>query len=929
MAGIGVRLNKIFSHNTLTTNIYGMGYGVVATIAPMLLVIGAIILMQFVLGVSRQNYASRELFAATVLYVFIFSLLTASPLSAVLSQYMSDIIYEEAWEDIMPCYYVGLIFSVVPGALLGVPFCLWEYFVGEVGLHYVFAGFGGYMTLILIFYTMLYLLICKDYRKISLFFFFGMLLTVILSLILVYLFRWEVSFAMLVSLDVGFLLIAALETSLVKSYFRQNSGRYKRVFQYFKNYWKLIFTNFLYVLGLYIHNFVFWTTDMRMIVVRSFVMMQPYDMATCLAMFTNISASVIFIARVEMHFHERYRDYSEMVIGGRGMDIEYAKSRMFRQLGEELHNLVRLQFIVSVVVFFIAIIVLPMVGFGGMVLRIYPCLAAGYFIMFIMYSAIIFLYYFGDLTGALLTALSFCLVTLLGSLFSSHLPDIWYGLGLVIGSFVGWCMAYARLRWVERNLDVHIFCRGNILQRGYGLKPSSKVFDRYQEQQEFSDGMVNLDDGRFLFHSESFTETAKELRNPARGWYQVYPFQVEREPDFEELKWCLKEDETCALVLLDIGAYRDRDLDGSAVEHIRRILAFFDEYRKDIILRAVYDREGKGIEHEPSRFAQVTAHITQLGPVLQEYSKRIILFEGMLVGNWGEMHGSKFLSKQYMLRLNEALANSAKGIVRAVRRPAQWRTLHPEPPGSGTAVGLYNDAVFGSNTDLGTFAQADNPDGGWEELWSVRRELTFEEELSAFVPQCGEAVCGETYRGYTLADTVARLRKMGMTYLNGVYDENILNIWKTWTWITPGEWQGMSGYDYIGRHLGYRFCVRNATAWIGMDFCDITLTVQNVGFSGFYQEAEVRLMLTDRDGQEKEYLTDWDIRAWKSGQTISRKWRIPCCEGKIWLSVRRKWDQETVWFANESTEQGWVYVGELKPRALHTGQGVQAVAQIQ
>ena len=55
MAGIGVRLNKIFSHNTLTTNIYGMGYGVVATIAPMLLVIGAIILMQIALGVSRQN----------------------------------------------------------------------------------------------------------------------------------------------------------------------------------------------------------------------------------------------------------------------------------------------------------------------------------------------------------------------------------------------------------------------------------------------------------------------------------------------------------------------------------------------------------------------------------------------------------------------------------------------------------------------------------------------------------------------------------------------------------------------------------------------------------------------------------------------------------------------------------------------------------
>ena len=480
MAGIGVRLNRIFNKNTLTTNIFGFGYSLVVTIAPMLVVIGAIILMQLLLGVSGESYASRELFSSTVLYVFIFSLLVTSPFSAVLSKYMSDIIYEETFEDIMPCYYVGLFFTLILGVLLGVPFCLWEYYVGEVGLHYVFAGFAGYMTLILIFYTQLYLLICKDYGRISLFFIVGMVLTVVLSLILVKIFGWDSSYAMLVSLDAGFLLTAALETSLVKSYFRYNSGKYKRVLQYFRRFWQLVLTNFLYVFGLYIHNFVFWTTDMRTVVVKSFVMMQAYDMATCLAMFTNISASVIFIARMEMHFHERYRAYSEAVIGGRGMDIENAKSRMFRQLGEELHNLVRVQFIVSVVVFFIAIIVLPMFGFGGMVLRIYPCLAAGYFILFIMYSAIIFLYYFSDLTGSLLTSFSFWLCTLIGSYFSSRfLPEAWYGLGLVFGAFVGWCVAYARLRWVEKNLDVHIFCQGNILQHGVGKMPESKVFDRY------------------------------------------------------------------------------------------------------------------------------------------------------------------------------------------------------------------------------------------------------------------------------------------------------------------------------------------------------------------------------------------------------------------------------------------------------------------
>lgn len=491
MAGIGVKLNKIYSKNSVIANIYGIGYSTIVTIAPMLLVIGAIVFMQYFLGASRESYASRELFASTVLYIFIFSLLTASPFLAVISKYMSDVIYNETYEDILPCYYMGLIMTMILGFILAVPFCLWEHFIGGVDVPFVFAGFGGFVSLAFIFYTMLYLLICKDYKKISLFFFLGMLLAFVLSLILVYWCGWGIAFAMIVSLDVGFLLIAALELSLVRSYFRENSGNYRALFHYMKEYWQLIVTNFLYILGLYIHNFVFWNTDMQMIVVKSFVMNQPYDMATCLAMFTNISASVIFIVRVEMHFHDRYKLYSDMVIGGRGMDIENAKTRMFRQAAEELNSLTRIQFIVSVVVFFLASLILPNIGFGGLVMRIYPCMAAGYFILFIMYNTIIFLYYFNDLTGGVQTTIVFCLGTFLGSILATHLPDTWYGLGTVIGSFAGWCVAYARLRWIEKNLDVHIFCNGNILKRGQGPMPSSKVFDRYAEAQEITGEVVS------------------------------------------------------------------------------------------------------------------------------------------------------------------------------------------------------------------------------------------------------------------------------------------------------------------------------------------------------------------------------------------------------------------------------------------------------
>ncbi len=484
MAGIGVRLNKIYSKNTIATNLFGFGYSLVITVAPMFLVILAVMLMQALLGFSKVGYADRELCSCTVLYIFIFSLLTASPFNAVLSRYLSDVIYWERYEDILPCYYVGLILNVALSCLLGIPFCVREYLVGHVRLYFVFMGFCGYIALMLVFYSMLYLSICKDYKKISFFFFVGMAVSVLVSLAFVFLFGMGVTDAMLLALDIGFLVIGSLELAQLRSYFRENSGRYGEVLKYFRKYWQLVITNFLYILGLYIHNFVFWSTDMHMVVADSFVCMTSYDMATCLAMFTNISASVIFISRVEMHFHENYKHYSEAVIGGTGMDIEKAKRRMFRQLSEELMNLVRIQFIVSVVVFLIFITLLPQIGFGGMVMKIYPCLAAGYFILFIMYSAIIFLYYFNDLNGAAGTALLFCVVTFLGTLWSVRLPVIWYGTGLVVGAVAGWCMSYHRLRVMEKNLDVHIFCNGTIMKRGHGAKPSGRVFDRRADKEK-------------------------------------------------------------------------------------------------------------------------------------------------------------------------------------------------------------------------------------------------------------------------------------------------------------------------------------------------------------------------------------------------------------------------------------------------------------
>ncbi len=481
MAGIGVRLSRVYAHRSLGMHLYGFTYSMVVTVAPIVIVIGALLISQVILGFETVGYMRRELFADTVLYIFLFALLLSSPLNAVLSKYISDVIYEERYEDIIPCFHFGMGITAVLGAIFAVPFCLHEHFVGGVPAYYVFTGYCAFTALLLVFYTMLYLSITKNYVKITLFFAIGMTAAVLTALLWA-LFRFGLrmapDYALLLSLAVGFSFIAALEIALVKSFFRKNSGNWKPALGYLKKYWRMILINSLYTLGLYVHNFVFWSSGLRNVLVDTFVTCMPYDMATCLAMFTNLSATVIFIINVELHFRDRYRNYFEAVIGGRRSDIQNARHRLFRQLSSELMTLIRLQFILSVAAFLLCVIVLPRIGMGGRTMGIYPCLCLGYFILFIMYAEILFLYYFNDEAGALVTTLAFFLLTLGGSILSSRLPEMWYGLGLVLGAVSGYSIAFFRLRWLEKHLDRQVFCQGTLIPRGSGARPSSLAYSR-------------------------------------------------------------------------------------------------------------------------------------------------------------------------------------------------------------------------------------------------------------------------------------------------------------------------------------------------------------------------------------------------------------------------------------------------------------------
>lgn len=428
---------------------------------------------------------------------------------------------------------------------------------------------------------------------------------------------------------------------------------------------------------------------------------------------------------------------------------------------------------------------------------------------------------------------------------------------------------------------------------------------------------------RYGFCENRQRESTKELNNPLCGWYQIHTFRVEEEPDLEELRWCVEEKDRLALVIFHIGAYRSRSMDAPALSHMEAVLRFFQERKTDLILRVVYDNEGKGMEQEPGLFSRVLTHVEQIGGLLGRYQEQIYIFQGLFVGSWGEMHSSRYLSADKLIQIMEKLRSClGKNVYLAVRRPVFYRMFFSSVEES-RRMGLFDDGMFGSATHLGTFGADSKNRVGWEQAWNRKEELCFEEELGQYAPIGGEAVLGENRQyPYHLEETTALLKQMHISYLNRVHDRQVLDIWKKMTWEKKDAWKGCNGYDYIGAHLGYRFRVRETKVKFqkGCDdrsYADITVRIQNDGFSCCYEEAEVYLE-TENDVRGAHVIRDRillpsDVRKWQSGTVSEVCGRIPLLEEalSLYLCMQRKRDGQAIRFANDTPEERRVLLGRI------------------
>lgn len=371
----------------------------------------------------------------------------------------------------------------------------------------------------------------------------------------------------------------------------------------------------------------------------------------------------------------------------------------------------------------------------------------------------------------------------------------------------------------------------------------------------------------------------KKSINPYCGFYSVYRFYAQENINSVDTEGCKLDHNNNILCLVEINLayYSEASLTAEALDNIKGIIEYFVASKKQLILRFLYDWDGKGTVSEPKEFSYIIKHIRGLSSILKFYEKEIYIVQGLFLGSWGEMHDSRYLNNHHLTSLANELYDATGQLTQiALRSPSFirsiFRTYKPISESESFSLAkksrfsLFNDAILGSETDLGTYGDIREKElESYNDKWVRADELKYQNAHCRYVSNGGEVVNAlEPKDPKTIIET---LKTMRISYLNDGHDMVVLNKWREFLLDSSfGEYKGVSLYEYIENHLGYRYTISDVVVskkFKDRNYFSINIQIVNEGFAPSYHKFDVCLVIRDTDyKQVNEYQFNSDTRYW-------------------------------------------------------------------
>ena len=338
MAGIGFELRKILKKNTLLSVIEAYGLAGVISSGPWVLSIFALLAVGFLsIGWVFPTIVIEQ-FLLLVTYLMAASLIISGLFQLLLTRYISDLIFENKEQEIVPnllgaMLIISLLAALVAGGVL--------VFVTEIEPYIKVVMFSGLILLCNLWLILVFLSGMKEYYLI----FFTMFACYGLMVFLSY---FLPSFGLLGLMLIFTLCQALLTFAFLFHVIRDFPAKRLISFDFLNNkkaFYSLMFCGLIYNLGVWIDKFVFWFRDeTSRLVIDQFRASYIYDLPIFIAYLAIVPGMAVFMLRMETDFADAcLKFYRAVREGGTLQSIYFLKDKMVLACRQSIYEVFKVQ----------------------------------------------------------------------------------------------------------------------------------------------------------------------------------------------------------------------------------------------------------------------------------------------------------------------------------------------------------------------------------------------------------------------------------------------------------------------------------------------------------------------------------------------------------------------------------------------------------
>lgn len=455
MAGIGFELKKLFQNKGLLLQVRANLYASIVIAGPTLMGVLLLLGTRYISSYGGATNHQQNLIVVIITYSLLFSLILTSFLLFVLSRYVADMLYINAYERILPSMYGAIGLFLVIGSVLWIGFLS----INSLEFNFALYSFALFCEGVVVWIQISYISAIKEYRGILWGFLIGVAVGLLCGLIFVTL-GYEVVASLLASACIAYGVLIVDFTVLIHKYFPVGSGSPLRFLAWIEKYPQLPFVGLFSTLGLFIHLILMWVSPWGVQVDGYFYHAPRHDIPALMAFMTSLFTTVNFVTTVEVNFYPKYHLYFNLLNGdGSLLNIEKAYDEMLDVLKQEIFYLAIQQIFISLiaVTLFGELIAYLKLGFSGSMIEVFRVLCVGYGIFAIGNSLLLFLLYFSSNRDALLASAMFFVANTALTFYTISLPQTYYGFGFIVASIILYLVALRRLYSYTDRLDYHIF----------------------------------------------------------------------------------------------------------------------------------------------------------------------------------------------------------------------------------------------------------------------------------------------------------------------------------------------------------------------------------------------------------------------------------------------------------------------------------------